>query len=183
VNAPVLYAFRHPKPVGAEGRCIGAGTDLPVDPRRAKRLAHRVRRLARREGLAHVVATSPLQRCAVVGRWLKRWGWQHRIDAELLELDFGTWDGRAWSTIARGEVDAWCADFERHAPGGGEPLARLLDRARAWQPQGASVIVTHGGWLLARRWVSEHTEGRVPRIDEWPPAPRYGEQVAFAGRT
>jgi alpha-ribazole phosphatase len=180
VNAPVLYAFRHPKPVGAEGRCIGAGTDLPVDPRRAKRLAHRIRCLARREGLSRVVGTSPLQRCAAVGRWLRRWGWQHRIDADLLELDFGTWDGRAWSTIARDEVDAWCADFERHAPGGGEPLARLLDRARAWQPQGASVIVTHGGWLLARRWAADHAGGPAPRAQDWPAAPRYGACVPLA---
>lgn len=174
-----LHAFRHPKPTGAEGRCIGAGTDLPVDPRRAKRLAHRIRRLARRQGLAAVVATSPLQRCAAVGRSLRRWGWRHRIDADLRELDFGAWDGRPWAEIDQAEVDAWCAAFPGHAPGGGEPLVALLARAGAWQPRGASVVVTHGGWLLARRWVDEHTDGRLPRVDEWPVAPRHGASVSL----
>jgi alpha-ribazole phosphatase len=177
-----LHGFRHPQPIAADGRCIGAGTDLVVDPRRAKRLAHRIRRLARRERLPRVVATSPLQRCAAVGRWLKRWGWRLRIDPDLRELDFGAWDGQPWSGIARADIDAWCADFARHAPGGGEPLVALLARAGAWQPHGASVVVTHGGWLLARRWVADHTDGRLPRAGEWPAAPRYGEGMRFAPR-
>lgn len=179
MSTPV-FAFRHPKPTSAKGRCIGAGTDLPVDPRRAKRLAHRIRRLARREGLPRVVATSPLQRCAAVGRWLRRWGWRHRVDADLAELHFGDWDGRAWSVIPRQEVDAWCADFVSYAPGGGEPLAHLLVRARIWQAVGASIAVTHGGWLLARRWVAEHSDGHLPRAEEWPAAPRYGEGVRLS---
>lgn len=176
-----LHAFRHPRPNGATGRCIGARTDLRVDLRRAKRLAHRIRRLARREGLPRVVATSPLQRCAAVGRWLKRWGWQHRIDTALLELDFGAWDGCAWADIPHPEVDAWCADFGSYAPGDGEPLHALLARAGAWQPGDAAIAVTHGGWLLARRWVAAHADGRVPRADEWPAAPRYGERWFFPG--
>jgi alpha-ribazole phosphatase len=177
-EAPALvYAWRHPRPLGAEGRCIGARTDLPVDPRRAKRLAHRIRRVARSKGLPRLVATSPLQRCAAVGRWLKRWGWTHRIDADLVEVDFGAWDGQHWPTIAVTEIDAWCADFHCYAPGGGEPLERLLQRAAAWQSDGAQLVVTHGGWLLARRWQQDHPDGREPRAADWPPAPRYGEFV------
>ena len=41
-----LSVWRHPQPVGAAGRCIGH-TDLPVDARKAKRLAHRIRQAAR----------------------------------------------------------------------------------------------------------------------------------------
>lgn len=174
-----LHGFRHPQPIGADGRCIGAGTDLAVDSRRAKRLAHRIRRLARRERLPRVVATSPLQRCVAVGRWLKRWGWRHCIDADLRELDFGAWEGRTWAEIGQAEVDAWCADFSGYAPGGGEPLVALLARAGAWRARGASVVVTHGGWLLARRWAAEHPDGRPPRLDEWPMAPRYGACVSL----
>ncbi|WP_374568791.1 histidine phosphatase family protein [Ideonella sp.] len=176
--APV-HAWRHPRPLGAEGRCIGAGTDLAVDPRRAKRLAHRIRRFARQLGLPRVVATSPLLRCAAVGRWLKRWGWVHRVDVALIEVDFGAWDGRHWSTIAVAEIDAWCADFCRYAPGGGEPLEQLLQRAAAWQPAGAQLVVGHGGWLLARRWQHEHPDGRAPQPADWPMAPRYGERVVL----
>ena len=122
------------------------------------------------------MATSALQRCASVGRWLKRWGWVHRIDAELSEVDFGTWDGRCWSSIPVAEIDAWCADLHRHAPGGGEPLERLLLRVRAWQPAGARCVVTQGGWLLARRRLHDHP-GREATAGDWPAAPAYGSLV------
>lgn len=130
---PSVWVWRHPQPQGVAGRCIGR-TDVAVDPRRTKRLARRIQVVARRAGLARVVHTSPLQRCADVGRWLRRWGWTHVVDATLLELDFGTWDGQAWAHIGQTEVDAWCAAFATHAPGGGEPLVQLLKRAAAWQP-------------------------------------------------
>lgn len=180
-GADTVHAWRHPRPEGAEGRCIGARTDLPVDPRRAKRLARRIQRIARIHGLPRLVATSPLQRCSAVGRWLRHWGWRHRVDPALAELDFGDWDGRAWARIAPAEIDAWCADFASYAPGGGEALAAMLARAAAWQPEGARLVVSHGGWLLARRWVEAHPHGRTPQAAEWPVAPRYGECVVLRG--
>ncbi|WP_374674918.1 histidine phosphatase family protein [Ideonella sp.] len=174
-------AWRHPRPDGAAGRCVGAGTDLPVDPRRAKRLAHRIRRTARHAGLPRVVATSPLHRCADVGRWLRRWGWRHVVDAGLREVDFGRWDGQRWDTVGQPAVDAWCADFAHHAPGGGESLQALLHRVRAWHPPpGCRVLVTHGGWLLARHWLDTHGAGELPTAATWPAAPPYGACVALA---
>ncbi|HJV71176.1 histidine phosphatase family protein [Ideonella sp.] len=178
-----VFAWRHPKPHGAAGRCIGARSDLDVDPRRAKRVARRIQRTARALGLPRIVVTSPAWRCAAVGRWLRRWGWVHRIDTALAELDFGAWDGLAWGAIAPAEIDAWCADFSGYAPGGGEPLAALLARAAGWQPGAARVVVSHGGWLLARRWAEAHPDGRAPRAAEWPRAPRYGERLPLAARS
>lgn len=167
-----LLAWRHPRPEGAAGRCIGAGSPLPLHWRRAKRLARRIQARARRERLPHCIHTSPLARCRDVGRWLRRWGWRHVVDAALLELDFGAWEGKTWLAIGRPAVDAWCADFAGHAPGGGESLAQLLARARAWQPQTLpALLVTHGGWMLARGWC-----GAPPaRAADWPAPPRYGE--------
>lgn len=169
-----LWAWRHPRAEGAQGRCIGR-TDLRVDPRRAKRLAHRVRQAARRHGLPRVVWTSPLRRCADVGRWLRRWGWEHRIDAALMEADFGAWDGLGWERIPREEVDAWCADFAAARPGGGESLRQVLARAAAWTPPAGApaLLVTHGGWMLARRWVAMHAQP-PQQPGEWPRAPGHG---------
>lgn len=168
-----LWVWRHPRPRDAAGRCIGR-TDLAVDPRCAKRLAHRIREAARRQGLPRVVLTSPLRRCADVGRWLRRWGWQHRIDAALLEMDFGAWDGQRWTTLPPAAVDAWCDDFLKHRPGGGESLQALFDRVAAWRaPAAAQVLVGHAGWMLARRWLAD---GRpLPRhAADWPGPPAYG---------
>lgn len=172
--AAEVWAWRHPRPEGAAGRCIGR-TDLRLDPRKARRLARRIERAARRHGLPRVVWTSPLRRCRDVGRVLRRRGWVHRIDAALLEADFGAWDGLPWTRIARAEVDAWCADFAAHRPGGGEALAQVLARAAAWPDAGVGpwLVVAHAGWMLARRWAGEH--GAPPReAAVWPAAPAYG---------
>jgi len=169
-----LWIWRHPRPDGAAGRCIGAGSDLPVDPRRAKRLAHRIRRQARRAGLPRVVATSRLRRCADVGRWLRRWGWRHVVDARLAELNFGVWDGQPWSVISREDFAAWEADFLGHAPGGGESLAALRQRQAEWLDESgdlrARLVVGHAGWINALR------TRRLPQLSaaDWPRPLRYG---------
>jgi alpha-ribazole phosphatase len=175
-----LHAWRHPRAEGAAGRCIGH-TDLAVDPRRAKRLAHRIRRQARRLGLLPIVITSPLARSRSVGRWLARWGWQHRIDAALAEVDFGRWEGQRWDDIPRAAIDAWCEDFLHHGPGGGESVAQLLARMRRFDPGPARIVVTHGGWLSAALWWADQGEA-PPTAAGWPAAPRHGARVEVSTR-
>ena len=163
---PAFTIWRHPKPRGAAGRCIGARTDLPVDSRKAKRLAHRIRAHARRHGLPREVVTSPLARAAEVGRWLHRWGFRWQVDAALAELDFGAWDGQPWSAIARDAFDRWMDDFCGFDFDGGEPLAALLARAAAWQPP-CALAVGHGGWITAWRW-ARRSPGVQPTPATWP---------------
>jgi alpha-ribazole phosphatase len=173
----LLVVWRHPKPDGARGRCIGR-TNLGIDSRRAKRLAHRIRARARREGWPRVVHTSPLERCAAVGRWLRRFGFAHRIDADLAEMDFGAWDGRAWSNIGAAHVRAWEDDFLNHAPGGGESLAQLFERVRRFTSshQGTCLVVGHAGWINALLWMQQRPR-TAPTAASWPEPPRYGAAV------
>lgn len=178
----MLVVWRHPKPaVDVRGLCIGR-TDLPVDRRKAKRLAHRIRRWARLHRAPREVFTSPLRRAADVGRWLAKWGWRHHHDARLMEMDFGTWDGARWEDIGAEAVDAWCANFAAHAPGGGESMAALLARCDAVRRDltlsGAPVcIVGHAGWISAATWLDR--ERRMPAAGEWPGSVRYGQQMAL----
>ncbi len=189
-----FWLWRHPRASAAAGRCIGR-TDLRVDPRKAKRLAHRVRASARRHGLLQAVHVSPLRRCADVGRWLRRWGWRLCIDPALIEIDFGAWEGRGWAQIGHDEVNAWQADLLHHAPGGGESLAALAARARAWAdavaigacraaaagaedvgtrqaPMASCIVVSHGGWINALLQVPAASTAIRP-IDaaRWPAPP------------
>lgn len=180
-----LWCWRHPKARNAAGRCVGR-TDLAVDPRKAKRLAHRIRRTARQHGLPHVVWVSTLRRAADVGAWLRRWGWVLHIDARLCEMDFGHWDGRAWADIAWAEVAAWQADLLHHAPGCGESLAQLAQRVFVFAAEAQvggmpRLLVTHGGWLNA----GLHVPAGCSRIDAatWPAAPRHGSLSRLAGAT
>ncbi|MFM2057434.1 MAG: hypothetical protein RLY71_1819 [Pseudomonadota bacterium] len=169
-----LWLWRHPRPIGAAGRCIGQ-TDLAVDPRRAKRLAHRIRATARRHGLPREVWSSPLRRCADVAHWLRRWGWRHHIDTDLLELDFGAWDGLPWRNITPADVAIWEADFLHHAPGAGESLQQLRVRVRRYlaaQLAGAvRLVVAHAGWINTLTLL--HCRTITP--DRWPAAWRYGD--------
>ena len=166
--------WRHPKPRGAEGRCIGGRTDLLVDPRKAKRLAHRIRAHARRHGLPREVVTSPLARAADVGLWLKRWGFAWRVDPALAEMDFGRWDGQPWSALPAHEFDRWMADFCGFDFDGGESLTALLARAAAWQPP-CALAVGHGGWINARLW-----RGGAPTPSDWPKPPCYCQPIQGA---
>jgi len=175
-----LWCWRHPRARGADGRCIGR-TDLAVDPRRAKRLAHRIRAAARANGLPREVCVSPLARCRDVGRWLRRWGWRVQVDARLREVDFGHWDGRGWDQIAWAEVEAWQADLLQHAPGGGESLAALALRVQAFaaEGQGTRLVVSHGGWLNALRVVPPGSAKLAAK--DWPAPPRHGALLRWPG--
>jgi alpha-ribazole phosphatase len=171
---PVLWCWRHPRARGADGRCIGS-TDLPVDPRKARRLAHRIRAVARREGLPREVWVSPLQRARAVGAWLRRWGWRVHVDARLAEMDFGSWDGRAWADVPWAEVEAWSADLlHRRAGGHGDSVAALRGRVEAFvaASDGVRLVVRHGGWINALL----HVPAGCTRLDAagWPPAPPHG---------
>lgn len=182
------WVWRHPRPRDVAGRCIGQ-TDVPIDKRKAKRLAHRIRQQARRHGLPRVIHTSPLRRCAAVGRVLRAWGWRHHVDPALLEMDFGDWDGRPWSAVEQAQVDAWCGDFLHHAPGGGESLASLFRRVEDWaarirlqhtEPAGAPrLVVGHAGWMLTLEWLSTRSD-RPTRAMQWPVPPAYGQCRQFS---
>ncbi|HEU4622653.1 MAG TPA: histidine phosphatase family protein [Burkholderiaceae bacterium] len=168
-----LLVWRHPRASNIAGRCIGR-TDVVADPRKIRRLANRIARYAASYGIAREVWTSPLKRSALVGASLKARGWIHRIDNGLSEIDFGEWDGRAWSTIEWAHVAAWEADFMHARPGGGESLAMLFDRVAACIQRlpAHALIVGHAGWINAARWLSERDDLPTPRT--WPRAPRYG---------
>jgi alpha-ribazole phosphatase len=167
-----LWAWRHPRAIGAAGRCIGR-TDLAIDRRKAKRLAARIRQTARRHGLPREIWTSPLRRAFEVGKVLRGWGWTHRADERLLELDFGVWDGCPWREIDPADVACWEADFVHHAPGGGESQAALRLRIQQFLAARSAppvLVVTHAGWIGALL-----AGGELDDAAQWPaPVPHMG---------
>lgn len=76
------------------------------------------------------------------------------IDARLKEKGYGRWEGMTRPEIARAgdedELGAMDADpWDHRPPGGGETLAEVMDRARAWllglAPEQPTIVVCHGG--------------------------------------
>lgn len=164
-SKPELWIWRHPKPEGVTGRCIGR-TDVEVDARRARRLAYRIDARTRRAGLAKEVWTSPLLRSWRVGRALTRLGYVHHVDTRLQEMDFGDWDGRAWDDIPAVAIDTWRMHFAEHTPGGGESLTMVIERARAFlrDTREDRIIVGHAGWISALEFVDRP----LPDAERWP---------------
>lgn len=178
-----LWLVRHAPPVVATGTCYGM-LDLPAES--APTLAC-ARRLAKALPGPALVWHSPLQRCLQLAQSVQatRPDWQPLPDARLREMDFGSWEGRPWTSLAKTDIDAWTADFAHHRPGGGEPLADMLvrvaqalyDTRQAARAAGLphAVWLTHAGVARCVDWLLRHGENAAPRADQWPlHAPAWG---------
>ena len=184
-----LWLVRHAQPLVAPGICYGA-LDLRADP---VATADSARRLAAALPGAIAIWHSPLQRCEQLTNALLALRpdltFTLEPDARLAEFDFGAWEGRAWSDLARADIDAWTAQFAQHRPGGGESLAGMLARvgaalhaARQHCAQGQDLLwISHAGVARCVQWLLNHPPGQMPRADQWPAsAPAYGDWVRFA---
>jgi broad specificity phosphatase PhoE len=72
------------------------------------------------------------------------------IDARLMELTFGDWEGLTWDGVVARDPDgarARDADKWRFRPPHGESYADLVDRVRPWldERDGDVLVVAHGG--------------------------------------
>jgi alpha-ribazole phosphatase len=95
------------------------------------------------------VYSSPLLRCKLLGEEL---GFQNIQFAEaLMEVNFGTWEGKPWNEIPQNELNPWMSDFVNIAPPEGESLVNMQQRITAFmellrtQPQQKTLIITHAG--------------------------------------
>jgi alpha-ribazole phosphatase len=145
-----LVLIRHPAPEIAPGICYGR-LDLALRPDAEPAVRDIAAAVAAHRLSA--VWSSPARRCRVVAEAL---GLPLHIDARLLELDFGAWEGRVWADVPRAALDAWAADPSGFAPPGGESgadlLARVRDVHRALATAGEdAAIVSHGGPLKLLR--------------------------------
>ncbi len=151
---PVIYIARHGETAWSlTGQHTGL-TDLPLTPqgeRNARGLADRL------EGLTFAkVFTSPLQRasrtCALAG-----FGAAAEIDRDLVEWDYGAYEGRRTAEI-RAERPDWQL-FRDGCPGGESP-AQVMARAdnvvsRVRAVKGDVLLFSSGHFIrvLAARWI------------------------------
>ncbi|WP_296403256.1 histidine phosphatase family protein [Psychrobacter sp.] len=180
-----LYIWRHPRPKQSHGLCYGQ-SDIEVDRRKLKRLAHQILRFVRSNQLPRQIWVSPLQRSKQVGQYLVAQGFECYIDDRLVETDFGVWEGKPWSDIDKKEIDNWCEKFADFAPVEGESLSQLFARVEAWidlqkQMQAESdsedkivLVVGHAGWINTAKLISNGKPVPTKPI-HWPRAVEYNE--------
>jgi broad specificity phosphatase PhoE len=74
------------------------------------------------------VRTSPLQRAMQTGEAIaQHHGIEPQVDERLVELDYGSWDGRSFTDLPPEDVARWRED-PTFAPPGGESLTDVADR-------------------------------------------------------
>ncbi|MFA9289785.1 MAG: alpha-ribazole phosphatase family protein [Solirubrobacteraceae bacterium] len=70
--------------------------------------------------------SSPLERCKILAEKL---GKENIIfDNDLLEINFGQWEGKKWSEINQTDLNFWMNDFVTVKPPEGENLLELYSR-------------------------------------------------------
>lgn len=179
-----LWLVRHARPLVAPGVCYGR-LDLPADPQATRDAAAA---LAQALPPGTCVWHSPLQRCELLALSLQSLRPDLDLNPEprIAEMDFGAWEGRDWSAIARADIDAWVAHFGGHAPGGGEPLSAMLGRVHGALQDAAALggevaWITHAGVARCVQWLQTHGPQRLPLSHEWPQdAPAFGAWTAVS---
>ena len=170
-----VHLIRHFAPGVAPGVCYGS-SDLTVSDEVHERMLPAAL-AALPAGVP--VYSSPLKRCLRLAHALSA---EPRIDQRLVELDFGTWELRPWSGIARAEVDAWAADVPDYRPGGADSVAAMALRVQAFYddllqaPHPECVVVCHAGTirLFAARQLGLTAAGMAQHAATHPHAIAYG---------
>lgn len=176
-----LGLVRHAETTAVAGSCYGC-TDVGVPPEATRAIAERIAPALPSD---IELVCSPLQRCATLAQAIAslRPELALRVDARIAEMDFGNWEGRAWSSIERAELDAWTRAFADARPGGtGESTRQFMRRVGEafddWRAAGRDALwVTHAGVIRAV-WALHDGLRCVERADQWPSRPiAFGEWI------
>jgi alpha-ribazole phosphatase len=141
-----LYLVRHPPVQIPPGVCYGHLDVALATP--ASAAARRIRARLPPEFNTWPLWSSPARRCQELADALHH---SPRIDARLLEMNFGDWEGQTWESIGPAALDDWAADPLGFTPPGGECANDLLARALAFTRElkqscvQNAVCITHAG--------------------------------------
>jgi len=145
-----IYLIRHPPPKDIEGLCYGR-LNVSVD----ESSVVEARKLIADQIPVDTLDTapvfcSPLTRCRVLAEQLAAPKAPLPSD-DLIEMDFGMWQGLRWDAIPRNQIDEWAAEVWDYRPGGGESAQMVRRRWQRWlgviRQRGEKVViaVTHAG--------------------------------------
>jgi len=173
-----LWLMRHAQPLIAKGLCYGQ-LDMAAD--------HEATQQSAKSLAAHLptgvrVHVSNLLRARQLAEALLqcRSDLDVQIDKRLNEMDFGIWEGVAWSEIPAVEFQNWTEDFSHYRFGGRECTHEFLQRvsqALRELPANEDVLwITHAGVIRAATYIIQHGNRPIASAAEWPlESPHFGE--------
>lgn len=109
------------------------------------------------------IVSSPALRCHALALACAEDARAVITDARLLEMDFGDWEGVAWSDIPRVDLDRWAGDVTGFHPPGGESFQDLVARVAETLAtlRVPHLVVAHAGVVRA----ATHLLGGKPLIE------------------
>jgi alpha-ribazole phosphatase len=197
-----LWLVRHAQPMIASGICYGhldVPAELEATRQAAKSFAISLAQARQKNATSLnvqpiLIYVSDLQRAQqLAGELLlalndvTSWGDVHlQTDRRLNEMDFGIWEGKAWTEIPKTSIDQWSADFAQYKFGGKESSQDVIDRVLAayqttWEQaqtcNTSDVIwITHAGVIRALSYLQKNGMRTIERAEQWPrEAPAFGQ--------
>ncbi|WP_431975034.1 bifunctional RNase H/acid phosphatase [Micromonospora haikouensis] len=132
-TATRLILVRHGETEFTEQRRYSGRGDVPLSARGRAQVRATAARVAALAPAVAAVVSSPLSRCTATARAIAgalRGSVPLRTDDDLIECDFGAWEGRTFAEVRagwQGELDAWLAST-RVAPPDGESFTEVAAR-------------------------------------------------------
>ncbi|MFY1595385.1 bifunctional RNase H/acid phosphatase [Micromonospora sp. WMMD737] len=133
-TATRLILVRHGETAFTEQRRYSGRGDVPLSERGQAQVRATAARVAALAPTVAAVLSSPLSRCTATAEAIAGalGGVPVRREDDLIECDFGAWEGRTFAEVRQewpGEMDAWLAST-RVAPPGGESFVDVAERCR-----------------------------------------------------
>lgn len=140
-----IYLIRHTEVIGSKTICYGQSNPPLADTFSEEAAALK----AKLPIYFDAVYSSPLLRCQLLAEEL---GYQDvQFNDALMEVNFGTWEGKLWDEIPQAELNLWMNDFVNIAPPEGESLVNMHQRISGFmenlrtEPYKKTLIITHAG--------------------------------------
>ncbi|MEV4121775.1 bifunctional RNase H/acid phosphatase [Micromonospora sp. NPDC049645] len=132
-TATRLILVRHGETPYTEQRRYSGRGDVPLSERGRAQAVATAARVAELAPSVAAVLSSPLSRCTATAAAIAGalGDVPVRTEDDLIECDFGQWEGRTFAEVREGwpgEMDAWLAS-PRIAPPGGESFTHVAERA------------------------------------------------------
>lgn len=141
-----LYLIRHTTPMVAPGVCYGQ-SDVGLTEQFHLEASTVRDKLPDMTGVP--VYSSPLLRCLRLAEFLS--DQKPRIDARLMEMHFGDWEGQRWADIDPMALRHWGDHYVTEGPPNGEAMQVLHERCTRFYAELLTarhadvLVVTHGG--------------------------------------
>ncbi|MEM6360592.1 MAG: alpha-ribazole phosphatase [Bacteroidota bacterium] len=167
-----IYLVRHSTPDIPKGVCYGQADIDVTDSFDLE--ASRLKGILPENSQCY---SSPLKRCIKMADYLSS---DYQVDDRLMEMSFGEWEEKEWTTIDQTALNEWMTNFVSSRVPNGESFNDLISRAiDFWEEltetraSGNYIVYTHGGFIRSI----------VTHLLSMPPEKVYSFHLDFASVT